>query len=45
MQSKPVSPGRRIRTNLHDGLEYEQHALALKGTDAKVGSSALRKGL
>lgn len=45
MQSKPVSPGRRIRTNLQDGLECEQHALAFKGTDAKVGLPALRKGL
>lgn len=45
MQSKPVSPGRRIRANLQDGLEYEQHALAFKGTDAKVGSSALHQGL
>lgn len=45
MQSKPVSPRRRIRTNRQGGLERKLHALTLKGTDTKVSLPALHQGL
>lgn len=45
MQSKPVSPRRRIRTNRQGGLERKLHALTFKGTDTKVSSPALQPGV